>query len=181
MKKIVPKQIMQTVILLFFLSVTAGCEENFDPYTWNGVIVSGNYEGTMTILIDGYNLVSGQSEELSSMPIAFSVAQNGTVKISINYDTYYTCNGESYVVNMQSTINDIEAVVDSGNDRRVLLSAENPSASCVITEEICVISSLSGYVDADGTLRVELSGITNSDRTVESVVDIILSAGRVQA
>ena len=38
-----------------------------------------------------------------------------------------------------------------------------------------------GYVDADGTLRVELSGITNSDRTVESVVDIILSAGRVQA
>ena len=115
------------------------------------------------------------------MPIAFSVAQNGTVKISINYDTYYTCDGESYVVNMQSTINDIEAVVDSGNDRRVLLSAENPSASCVITEEICVISSLSGYVDADGTLRVELSGITNSDRTVESVVDIILSAGRVQA
>ena len=59
MKKIVPKQIMQTVILLFFLSVTAGCEENFDPDTWNGVIVSGNYEGTMTILIDGYNLVSG--------------------------------------------------------------------------------------------------------------------------
>lgn len=181
MKKIVPQQIMQTVILLFFLSVTAGCEENFDPDTWNGVIVSGNYEGTMTILIDGYNLVSGQTEELSSMPIAFSVTQNGTVKISINYDTYYTCDGESYVVNMQSTINDIEAVVDSGNDRRVLLSAENPSASCVITEEICVISSLSGYVDADGTLRVELSGITNSDRTVESVVDIILSAGRVQA
>ena len=59
-------------LLLFLpLLMLVGCEKNFDPAAWNGVRLAGYYEGQMVILIDGYNLVTGQAETSSSLPIGF--------------------------------------------------------------------------------------------------------------
>ena len=159
-------------LLLFLpLLMLVGCEKNFDPAAWNGVRLAGYYEGQMVILIDGYNLVTDQA-------IGFTVTQDETLKFSIQYDSYYSYNGDDYVVNMQSTINDIEVAADATNTDRVILSATSPSASCVITEEVCVISSVTGYINDAGYLRVEISAVTNSGVPPENEVTIILSASR---
>lgn len=166
-------------LLLFLpLLMLVGCEKNFDPAAWNGVRLAGYYEGQMVILVDGYNLVTNQAETSSSLPIGFTVTQDETLKFSIQYDSYYSYEGEDYVVNMQSTINDIEVAADATNTDRVILSATSPSASCVITEEVCVISSVTGYINDAGYLRVEISAVTNSGVPPENEVTIILSASR---
>ena len=85
-----------------------------------------------------------------------------------------------HVLNIQLTVNDIDVADD---DNRILLSATNPSASCVITDEvvngitseICVISSVSGYIEDNGDVWIEMVSTTNSDRNVESEVVIKLS------
>lgn len=170
--------IIKKLLLFLPLFLLMGCEENFDPSEWNGVRLSGYYEGQMIVLIDGNNLVSNQAETVSSMPIAFTVTQDETLEFSIQYDTYYTYDGESYVVNMQSTIRGVEVTADVTNTDRVTFSATSPSASCVITEEVCVISSVTGFIDASGYLQADISAVTNSGVPPENEVRIILSASR---
>ena len=134
--------------------------------------ISGGYSGRMTLLVDGYNWVSGVQGDATSLPVGFYITRNRTVKLSIDNDIRYSSDDVYHALNIQLTVNDIDVADD---DNRILLSATNPSASCVITDEICVISSVSGYIEDNGDVWIEMVSTTNSDRNVESEVVIKLS------
>ena len=118
--------------------------------------------------------------DATSLPVGFYITRNRTVKLSIDNDIRYSSDDVYHALNIQLTVNDIDVADD---DNRVLLSATNPSASCVITDEvvngitseICVISSVSGYIEDNGAVWIEMVSTTNSDRNVESEVVIKLS------
>lgn len=172
------------IVLFSLLMLFVGCEENFDPEQWKGINISGDYSGRITLLVDGYNWVSGAQGDATSLPVGFYITRSGTVKLSIDNDIRYSSDGVYHALNIQLTVNDINVVDD---DSRILLSATNPSASCVITDEvvngttseICVISSVSGYIEDNGDVWIEMVSTTNSDRNVESEVVIELSGTKL--
>lgn len=172
--------VKKCIVLFSLLMFFVGCEDNFDPDQWKGTNISGGYSGRMTLLVDGYNWVSGVQGDATSLPVGFYITRNRTVKLSIDNDIRYSSDDVYHVLNIQLTVNDIDVADD---DNRILLSATNPNASCVITDEvvngitseICVISSVSGYIEDNGDVWIEMVSTTNSDRNVESEVVIKLS------
>ena len=153
--------VKKCIVLFSLLMLFVGCED-----------ISGGYSGRMTLLVDGYNWVSGVQGDATSLPVGFYITRNRTVKLSIDNDIRYSSDDVYHALNIQLTVNDIDVADD---DNRILLSATNPSASCVITDEICVISSVSGYIEDNGDVWIEMVSTTNSDRNVESEVVIKLS------
>lgn len=172
--------VKKCIVLFSLLMLFVGCEDNFDPDQWKGMNISGGYSGRMTLLVDGYNWVSGVQGDATSLPVGFYITRNRTVKLSIDNDIRYSSDDVYHALNIQLTVNDIDVADD---DNRILLSATNPSASCVITDEvvngitseICVVSSVSGYIEDNGDVWIEMVSTTNSDRNVESEVVIKLS------
>ena len=176
--------VKKCIVLFSLLMFFVGCEDNFDPDQWKGTNISGDYTGRITLLVDGYNWVSGVQGGDTSLPVGFHITRNRTVKLSSSYDIRYSWDDVYHALSIRLTVNDIDVADD---DNRILLSATNPSASCVITDEvvngttseICVISSVSGYIEDNGTVWVEMVSTTNSDRNVESEVVIKLSGTKL--
>ncbi len=147
--------VKKCIVLFSLLMFFVGCEDNFDPDQWKGTNISGGYSGRMTLLVDGYNWVSGVQGDATSLPVGFYITRNRTVKLSIDNDIRYSSDDVYHVLNIQLTVNDIDVADD--DDNRILLrrrtsrqvvSLQMKSAR---NEEICVISSVSGYIEDNGT------------------------------
>ena len=70
--------VKKCIVLFSLLMLFVGCEDNFDPDQWKGTNISGGYSGRMTLLVDGYNWVSGVQGDATSLPVGFYITRNRT-------------------------------------------------------------------------------------------------------
>ena len=68
--------VKKCIVLFSLLMFFVGCEDNFDPDQWKGTNISGGYSGRMTLLVDGYNWVSGVQGDATSLPVGFYITRN---------------------------------------------------------------------------------------------------------